>query len=174
MQNLLIAFMTGIFESATSNVKLAVLSYRADLIADYETLEKPFGSERGNPRYIYYIGSSEYQKEWLDKAQKHRETQKSLLIEDIDNQLLTVNGDDDDDDDDKFLNVESSLANKSKNDQKLELTVEDVDDNEDKIIVNEKFLELQNEIKKMQNDVAGRFNVVEENLAELLSLIKSK
>ncbi len=69
---------------------------------------------------------------------------------------------------------ESSLANKSKNDQKLELTVEDVDDNEDKIIVNEKFLELQNEIKKMQNDVAGRFNVVEENLAELLSLIKSK
>ncbi|CAI2166361.1 3775_t:CDS:2 [Funneliformis geosporum] len=88
MQNLLIAFMTGVYENARNNVKLAVLGYRADLVADYETLEKPLGSSRGNPRYIYYVGNAEYQENWLDRAEKHRKFHKSLLIEDINYQLL--------------------------------------------------------------------------------------
>ncbi|CAI2177514.1 9434_t:CDS:2, partial [Funneliformis geosporum] len=74
MQNLLIAFMTGVYENAKYNVIFSVLGYRADLIADYEMLNKPFGSYRGNPRYIYYVRSSEYQDEWMDKAENYRKT----------------------------------------------------------------------------------------------------
>ncbi|CAG8752593.1 10765_t:CDS:1, partial [Funneliformis caledonium] len=71
----------------------AVLSYRADLIADYEQLEKPLRSSRENPRYIYYVGSAEYQEEWLDKAEKYRKTHKSLLVEDINSQVLKCTND---------------------------------------------------------------------------------
>ncbi|CAG8648219.1 16317_t:CDS:2 [Funneliformis caledonium] len=134
----------------------------ADLIADYETLEKPLGSSRGNPRYIYYVGSAEYQEEWLDKAEKYRKTHKSLLVEDINSQILkdTNDSDDSDDDDqkDQFLNV---AANKGNNAQTFKLTV---DDHEDKTTVtNDEFLKLRDEMKMLQSDVK-----------ELLSFIKSK
>ncbi|CAI2177385.1 15061_t:CDS:2, partial [Funneliformis geosporum] len=131
MQNLLVAFMTGVYENARNNVKVAVLSYRADLIADYETLEKPFGSLRGNPRYIYYVGSSEYQEEWLDKAEKYRKTHKSLLVEDINSQILK--------------------ANEGKDVQTFRLTVNDHEDKN--IVTNNEFLKLRDEMKMLQNDV---------------------
>ena len=38
--------------------------------------------------------------------------------------------------------------------------------------INRKFLKLHDEMKKMQNDVSGRFSAIEENLAEILSFIK--
>ncbi|CAI2170783.1 7251_t:CDS:10 [Funneliformis geosporum] len=89
MQNLLITFMSGVYEIAKQNGKLAVLGYRADLIANYETVDKPTGSYRGNPRYIYYVGSSEYQEEWLDKAENYRKTHTSLLFDDVISQGLS-------------------------------------------------------------------------------------
>ncbi|CAI2166632.1 8729_t:CDS:2 [Funneliformis geosporum] len=161
MQNLLIAFMTGVYENARKNVKLAVLGYRADLVADYETLEKLLGSSRGNPRYIYYVGSVEYQEEWLQKAKK---LHKSLLIEDINCQLSKCpkvsddSDDSDDDQDEKILNV----ANKGKNDQKIKLNSSGHEDNTN-ITNDEKFLKLQDEMMMLQNDVK-----------ELLSIAKSK
>ncbi|CAI2174956.1 10646_t:CDS:2, partial [Funneliformis geosporum] len=110
MQNLLIAFMTGVYENAKNNVKLAVIGYRADLIADYETLEKPFGSYRGNRRYIYYVGSSKYQEEWMAKAEEYRSTHKSILSE------LSNLDDSDDEDvtneelDEKLFKIQNELA----------------------------------------------------------------
>ncbi|CAG8596783.1 805_t:CDS:2 [Funneliformis mosseae] len=106
MQNLLIAFMTGVYEVARQNGKLAVLGYRADLIANYETVEKPMGSHRGNPKYIYYVGSSEYQEAWLDKANNYRSTHTSLLFEDVSSKVLSI---DDNSDDDKLMKMQVNM-----------------------------------------------------------------
>ncbi|CAJ0828573.1 2169_t:CDS:2, partial [Entrophospora sp. SA101] len=65
LQNMLIAFMTGVFDDARHEGRHAVLRYRADLISDYETLEKPFGDRKGNPRHIFYIGDTNKFAEWL-------------------------------------------------------------------------------------------------------------
>ncbi|CAI2171670.1 19816_t:CDS:10 [Funneliformis geosporum] len=65
MQNMLIAFMSGVFDEAKSDGRLAVLKYRAELIADYETLEKPFGDSKGNPRHIFYISNTNKISKWL-------------------------------------------------------------------------------------------------------------
>ncbi|CAG8657730.1 8710_t:CDS:2, partial [Funneliformis caledonium] len=92
----------------------------AELIADYESLEKPTGNRRGNPRYIYYVGTPEYQAQWLDKAEKYRKSHKTL----------------------SFLD--------------------------------ENLLKIHDEMKKMKEDVAAKFNSVEMTIKELLSSIKSK
>ncbi|CAI2191945.1 5791_t:CDS:2, partial [Funneliformis geosporum] len=83
MQNLFIAFITGVYDIAKLNVKLAVLGYRADLIADYEMADKIIGGHRGNPRYIYYVGSSKYQDEWMDKAENVIQEAVAILTETI-------------------------------------------------------------------------------------------
>ncbi|CAG8673775.1 2256_t:CDS:2, partial [Funneliformis mosseae] len=80
MQNLLIAFMT----------------------------EKPTGNRRGNPRYIYYVGTPEYQALWLDKADKYRKSHKSLSFDDIISSQLSNDNDSDDDDTAKINSVEVS------------------------------------------------------------------
>ncbi|CAG8482811.1 1274_t:CDS:2 [Acaulospora colombiana] len=79
MQNMLIAFMAGVFDDANSSGKDAVLQYRAELISDYETLEKPFGMDRGNPRWIYYVGRTDETADWLKKAEEYRSEHRTLL-----------------------------------------------------------------------------------------------
>src|SRR5688572_21124301 len=76
----------------------AVLKFRAELIEDYETIEKPFGNKKGNPRYIYYIGSSDYVEEWLKKSEEVRQIHKRFLAEVDDGSSWDYNDDDDDDD----------------------------------------------------------------------------
>ncbi|GBB91622.1 hypothetical protein RclHR1_00190035 [Rhizophagus clarus] len=80
LQNMLIAIMTGAYEDAKEIGRHAVLEYRAELIEDYETIEKPLGSKRGNPRYIYYIGKSDYIEEWLRKTEKARKHHENFLL----------------------------------------------------------------------------------------------
>ncbi|CAG8721710.1 13240_t:CDS:1, partial [Funneliformis caledonium] len=46
------------------------------------------GSHRGNPKYIYYVRSSEYQKAWLDRAKTYRKTLKSLSFKDVSSKVL--------------------------------------------------------------------------------------
>ncbi|CAH1766525.1 2254_t:CDS:2, partial [Entrophospora sp. SA101] len=72
LQNMLIAFMTGVFDDARHEGRHAVLRYRADLISDYETLEKPFGDRKGNPRHIFYIGDTNKFAEWLSKCEQYK------------------------------------------------------------------------------------------------------
>ncbi|CAH1764504.1 7090_t:CDS:10, partial [Entrophospora sp. SA101] len=72
MQNMLIAFMTGVFDDAKAESRHAVLKYRAELIADYETLENPFGYTEKNPRHIFYIGNANKFAEWLRKCEEYR------------------------------------------------------------------------------------------------------
>ncbi|CAG8626949.1 10292_t:CDS:2 [Funneliformis mosseae] len=96
LQNMLIAIMTGAYEEAKEDGRHAVLKYRAELIADYETVDKPLGNRKGNPRYIYFIGKSDYIEEWLEKAEKARESHKNFLAE-IDNSNSWYYDDDEDD-----------------------------------------------------------------------------
>ncbi|CAG8665194.1 15529_t:CDS:2 [Rhizophagus irregularis] len=72
LQNMLIAMMTGAYDDAKAVGKYAVLKYRAELIADYETIDTPFGREKENPRYIYFFGNSDYIQEWLENSEKAR------------------------------------------------------------------------------------------------------
>ena len=67
------------------------------MIEDYETIEKPFGNERGNPRYIYFIGNTDYIEDWLKKTEEARQSRNSFLTED-NNDLWDCDEDDDDDD----------------------------------------------------------------------------
>ncbi|CAG8642772.1 7676_t:CDS:1, partial [Funneliformis caledonium] len=64
------------------------------------------GSHRGNPKYIYYVGSSEYQEAWFDKANNYRNTHTSLLFEDVSSKVLSL---DDNSDDDKLMKMQVDM-----------------------------------------------------------------
>ncbi|CAG8457718.1 5946_t:CDS:2, partial [Dentiscutata heterogama] len=85
-QNLLISFMNGAFTEADMTGKNAARKYRAEMICDYETLEKPLDSKRGNPRYIYYIANSDFIDKWLNENKAYQ--QKSWDISDGSSDLL--------------------------------------------------------------------------------------
>ncbi|CAG8696094.1 4459_t:CDS:2, partial [Gigaspora rosea] len=72
-QNLLISFMNGSFTEADVTGRNAARRYRAEMICEYETLEKPFDSKRGNPRYIYYTANSDIIDKWLDENKAHQQ-----------------------------------------------------------------------------------------------------
>ncbi|RHZ80014.1 hypothetical protein Glove_139g244 [Diversispora epigaea] len=98
-QNLLIAFMNGAFENASEESRTAAHRYRAELVAEYEALEKPFHSKRGNPRYIYYIPDPNVIDTWLTETKKV-EKQKLRLMGENSAELLDLTDFEDSDDDD--------------------------------------------------------------------------
>ncbi|RGB23517.1 hypothetical protein C1646_774371 [Rhizophagus diaphanus] len=105
LQNMLIAIMTSAFDDAKEIGRHAVLKFRAEKIADYETIEKLSGNEDGNPRYIYFTANSNYIERWLKKSKKARENHKNLLPE-VDDDGDDCNDDDDNDcDDDNIGNI---------------------------------------------------------------------
>ncbi|CAB4379438.1 unnamed protein product [Rhizophagus irregularis] len=180
MQNMLIAFMTGVFDETKSNVKQAVLKFRADLIAEYEAIEKPFGNTRGNPRYIYYVGSLESQEEWLAKAEKYKKTHKSLLdrfhkfeddeTDDDDDYIDEI--DDDDDFDEKHQKHHYRGDTSISNIEEEELFVNDGKISKSK--EKQKLKDCQNNLEEKINDITNRISSVEENLKELIKLVKER
>ncbi|RHZ50229.1 hypothetical protein Glove_503g23 [Diversispora epigaea] len=110
-QNMLIAFMNGAFDKANKEGRTAAHRYRAELIAEYEALEKPRDSKRGNPRYIYYISDPDMIDTWLTEVEKQKlrlmgENLAELTDSDYsdddcdDSEDYHDDGDDDDDDND--------------------------------------------------------------------------
>ncbi|PKB99384.1 hypothetical protein RhiirA5_403639 [Rhizophagus irregularis] len=181
MQNMLIAFMTGVFDETKSNVKQAVLKFRADLIAEYEAIEKPFGNTRGNPRYIYYVGSLESQEEWLAKAEKYKKTHKSLLDRfhkfeddetDDDDDYIDEIDDDDDDFDEKHQKHHYRGDTSISNIEEEELFVNDGKISKSK--EKQKLKDCQNNLEEKINDITNRISSVEENLKELIKLVKER
>ncbi|PKY30536.1 hypothetical protein RhiirB3_531106 [Rhizophagus irregularis] len=68
LQNMLIAFMGGVYERAETNGRQSLLRFRANQIADYEALEHfHFWPNEPEPKYIYYIGQSKNFQEWYQK-----------------------------------------------------------------------------------------------------------
>jgi len=88
---------SGAHDDAKKVSRHAVLRYRAELIADYETIDKPFGNKKGNPRYIYFIGESDYIEEWLANSERARENHKNFLAESDGGNLWYYDDNDDDD-----------------------------------------------------------------------------
>ncbi|CAG8456684.1 7996_t:CDS:2 [Diversispora eburnea] len=81
-QNMLIAFMNGTFDKANKAGHTVAHRYRAELIAEYEVLEKTFHSKKGNPRYIYYIPDPDMIDTWLTETKKV-EKQKLRLMDNL-------------------------------------------------------------------------------------------
>ncbi|PKC06819.1 hypothetical protein RhiirA5_481799 [Rhizophagus irregularis] len=68
LQNMLIAFMGGVYERAETKGRQALLRFRANQIADYEALEHfHFWPPETEPKYIYYVGRSKNFQEWYEK-----------------------------------------------------------------------------------------------------------
>ncbi|GBC02578.1 hypothetical protein RclHR1_00470008 [Rhizophagus clarus] len=107
MQNMLIAFMSGVFDEAKSEGRLAVLKYRSDLIAEYEILEKPFGDTKGNPRHIFYLGKINKLSRWLKKSEEYWNLRESSTKE----KFYDYNKyDDNDRDNDKYSKEEWDIT----------------------------------------------------------------
>ncbi|PKC06818.1 hypothetical protein RhiirA5_501093 [Rhizophagus irregularis] len=66
LQNMLIAFMGGVYERAETKGRQALLRFRANQIADYEALEHfHFWPNEPEPKFIHYIGQSKNFQEWF-------------------------------------------------------------------------------------------------------------
>ncbi|CAG8453561.1 13580_t:CDS:10 [Rhizophagus irregularis] len=67
LQNMLIAFMGGVYEEAATKGRQALLRFRANQIANYEALHHYyFSSHDYDPKYIYYIRRSEHFETWYE------------------------------------------------------------------------------------------------------------
>ncbi|CAG8564581.1 6458_t:CDS:2, partial [Cetraspora pellucida] len=63
--------------------------YRAEMICDYETLEKPLNSKRGDSRYIYFIANSDIIDKWLNE---NKVSQQKPWTRDISNSSSDFDG----------------------------------------------------------------------------------
>ncbi|CAB4463688.1 unnamed protein product [Rhizophagus irregularis] len=67
LQNMLIAFMSGVYETATTKGRQALLRFRANQIANYEALNQVhYPHIKSDPKYIYYIGRSKHFETWYE------------------------------------------------------------------------------------------------------------
>ncbi|CAB4493724.1 uncharacterized protein OCT59_018961 [Rhizophagus irregularis] len=195
LQNMLIAIMTGAYEDAKEIGRHAVLEYRAELIEDYETIEKPLGSKRGNPRYIYYIGKSDYIEEWLRKSEKARKHHENFLSK-VDDKNPWDDDDNNGDDSDNggeynylelYYSETDSIASKEQEvplslcwfideDREKILTkfsttkpiniIQDDDQDETRI--------LQGKIQSMEKEFSGKLDSMEGSIKNLIFLIQNK
>ncbi|RIA86143.1 hypothetical protein C1645_829709 [Glomus cerebriforme] len=80
LQNLLIAFMGGVYEEAATKGRQALLRFRANQIANYEALHHiHFWPHEPDPKYIYYIGQSKNFEEWY----KNRKNDQGVIYKDF-------------------------------------------------------------------------------------------
>ncbi|GES77852.1 hypothetical protein GLOIN_2v1870320 [Rhizophagus clarus] len=171
LQNMLIAMMTGAYDDATKVGKYAVLKYRAELIADYETIDNPFGKKKENPRYIYFFGNSDYIQEWLENSEKARNSHNNFL-EEIDNgNINSLDYENDDDDNgDKISRNMSDLPKEwhvdEDNDSKNELS----DNKLSKDNVKNEVKILQDKIQSMDS----KLHSMEESIKNLISLLQNQ
>ncbi|CAB4410857.1 unnamed protein product [Rhizophagus irregularis] len=71
LQNMLIAFMSGVYEEAKIKGRQTLLRHRAIIIADYEALHHiHYWKHEPDPKHIYYFGQSKTIEEWYD-SRKH-------------------------------------------------------------------------------------------------------
>ncbi|RGB26308.1 hypothetical protein C1646_770586 [Rhizophagus diaphanus] len=67
LQNMLIAFMSGVYETANTKGRQALLRFRANQIANYEALNQVhFPQIKPDPKYIYYICRSKHFETWYE------------------------------------------------------------------------------------------------------------
>ncbi|RHZ78120.1 hypothetical protein Glove_167g89 [Diversispora epigaea] len=195
MQNMLIAFMTGVFDDAKDDGRHAVLLYRAELIAEYETLEKLFGDKKGNPRHIYYIGKSNKFADWLRKCQEYNKLCKaSTSFSNINRNSSTMQSfkhsdpyDSDSDEDAFDWNRKSQVSfqkygneiNKSNRVNKVELNNSYTPTSEEEfsltIVENgelkDEISHLKTDLKSVEDNLENKLILMEKKMTQMLELI---
>jgi hypothetical protein len=73
--------ISSAFDDANEVSRHAALKYRAEMIAEYETIDNPFGNQNGNSRYIYFTSKADYIEKWLKRSEKARESHNNFLAE---------------------------------------------------------------------------------------------
>ncbi|GES81134.1 hypothetical protein GLOIN_2v1867698 [Rhizophagus clarus] len=169
MQNMLIAFMTSVFDDARASGRQAVLKFRAELICDYETLEKAVSSRKNerngykeNPRYLYYVAKVDEVEHWEEKGKKYRKMHKTILVDKSD--VLT-------DDDDE--NVSSS----NNKDRKLLLSDDSLNSENDGFCETVENKRIVNEVVKLEqkmNELQNGMKILDGKLEQIFQLLKSK
>ncbi|RHZ80134.1 hypothetical protein Glove_139g125 [Diversispora epigaea] len=114
-QNMLIAFMNDVFDKANNRSRIAVYRYHAELVAEYEALEKPF-NKKDNPRYIYYIPDPDMIDTWLKETENEKKQKLRLMGENLADLVYSNDyddvGDNSGDDDDDVDNQENLFYSK--------------------------------------------------------------
>jgi hypothetical protein len=171
------------------------------LIEDYETIEKPLGSKRGNPRYIYYIGKSDYIEEWSRKSEKARKNHENFLSKVDDKNPWDDDIEDNDDDDDNeigyhYQDTYSTEADSIASPRREEIPLSlywFVDENREKLLkllkskpsfiiqnnnnntnTQDETRILKEKIQSMENEFSGKLNSMEETLKNLITLLQNQ
>jgi hypothetical protein len=114
-----------VYAEAFEKGRVALLRYRAELIADYETLDEiHFFYPPSEPEYIYYLGKSKSYDTW-EGIVKKRELKK--IYEDLESKMnkTRLSFKEDGDDENSFLNYKEvkEPVNKYEN-----INIESIDD----------------------------------------------
>ncbi|CAG8540442.1 7193_t:CDS:2, partial [Diversispora eburnea] len=188
--------MLNLIKQVKKVVHTVAYKHRAELVADYEALEKPFGSKRGNPQYIYYIPNPDMINTWLTETEKDEE-QKARLMDSIESST-TKNDDTINNKIDKISFIDEeifplrAISNKklqknSKSDDKLLKNViynesnngplyKDPDHSanfDDQLSLQERFNKLENEFKTRFDNQEIKFNNIEQNLKTILETLNN-
>ncbi|RGB23908.1 hypothetical protein C1646_773828 [Rhizophagus diaphanus] len=74
LQNMLIAFMGGVYQKAETKGRQALLRFRANQIANYEALHHyNFWPYEPDPKYIYYVSQSKIFVEWYNSRKNDQD-----------------------------------------------------------------------------------------------------
>ncbi|RIA86147.1 hypothetical protein C1645_807927 [Glomus cerebriforme] len=156
LQNMLIAFMGGVYERAETKGRQALLRFRANQIVDYEALHHiHFWPPEPEPKYIYYIGQSKNFQEWYHKRKDDQgEIYKDFEEKSTIAQHTFKDVDYDDDSIWKFDNDNSSNINDKKK--------------EESIRVRSSIIETSNiNDKKKEDFIKGRSSIIEKHTSSI-------
>ncbi|PKY48681.1 hypothetical protein RhiirA4_445477 [Rhizophagus irregularis] len=87
LQNILIAFMNGVYSTASAKGKQRLLRYQANHIVDYEALNQVYFSKpKPEPKHIYYFSQSKDFEEWCNKIKG----EQCVIYEDFDFEVTST------------------------------------------------------------------------------------
>ncbi|PKK67593.1 hypothetical protein RhiirC2_852042 [Rhizophagus irregularis] len=171
MQNMLIAYMTSVFDEACALGNQAVLKFRADLICDYETLMRfvvDLIDESENPKDLYYVARVEEVERWESEIKKYSKSHKYILVDKFDS--LSDDEESDNSDDEKENKSEINVKGKgirysgstrySGNIRSIRPSVNSIGENH--------IEKLENKIKEIHDDIKSKMKDLEDKLKQLL------
>ncbi|RGB26521.1 hypothetical protein C1646_770335 [Rhizophagus diaphanus] len=171
LQNMLIAFMSGVYEDVTAKSRQILLKHQANFIAEYEALRHiHFTNPEPETKYIYYLGQPKNFQEWYQKRKddqgviykdfEEKSTDTIQTYKDVNYDVVSIwNLDDDNSSKTKGKKMEDST------DSTTRLSTQEVVLNE----VNEKINEIMKKVKDdiqnlVFNEMYNKFNNVPQNL----------
>ncbi|RHZ86145.1 hypothetical protein Glove_54g118 [Diversispora epigaea] len=164
-QNMLIAFMNDAFDKANKEGHIVAYKHHAQLIAEYDALEKPFGSKRGNPRYIYYIPNPDMINTWLKETKKD---EKHLDDDGHNSENDEKHLDCNDNDDDNYISDDNDSHNSDNDEKHL-----DCNDNDDENYI-KRLKNVCDQLSKQEirfREQEKRFYKLEQNIETILKTL---